>query len=157
MSNYWLGVAGNLGRARTDETNTFWCLPIEAQVNDVVVFYFPRAVSFADHGVFAEGVVTSVPSMTKRDNPCAGYGDRDQLGPLRHVNVTITRRFRPALTTKDMKADPALAKANFMRRNFHGTTFRIEYTIYARVVALAAAKAQRPGLKEARSKSAARR
>jgi len=145
MSNYWLGVTGNLDRARTDETATFWCLPHEAQINDVVLFYLPRAVSFADHGIFAEGVVTSVPSMTRLDNPCAGYGIRDHLGPLRHVNVAIKRRFRPALTTKDMKADPRVACENFVRRNFQGTTFRLEKTVYARIVTLAAAKAGHPG------------
>ena len=80
--------------------------------------------------------------MTKRDNPCAGYGIRDYLGPLRHVNVAIRRRFRPALTTKEMKADPGLSCTTFMRRNFQGTTFRLEQTVHARIVALAVAKAR---------------
>jgi hypothetical protein len=153
MPNYWLGVAGNRDRVRTDGTSTFWCLPIEAQLDDIVLFYFPRAVSFSDHGIFAEGVVTSVPSMKKLDNPCAGYGIRDHLGPLRHVNVAIKRRFRPALTTKDMKADLALSRANFMRRNFQGTTFRLDPTLYARVVALAVVKAQHHGAKAPRRRS----
>lgn len=157
MASYWLGVAGNLDRARTDGTATFWCLPIEARVNDLVLFYFPRAVSFADQGIFAEGVVTSVPSMTRRDDPCAGYGIRDHLGPLRHVNVAIRRRFRPALTTKDMKADPGLSGAKFMRRNFQGTTFRLDQAVYARIVTLAGAKVQNSDPEKTPSRPSRRR
>ena len=44
---------------------------------------------------------------------------------LWHVPIQITRRFRPALTA-EMKQDSVLMLTPFVRRNFQGTSFRLE-------------------------------
>jgi hypothetical protein len=140
MANHWLGIASNFDRVRGSVERTFWCLPAEAQVNDTVLFYFPRAISYPDHGIFAEGIVTSLPSPRRDANPCGGFGLRDRLGPLRYVDVRIAQRFKPPLTAREMKRDQVIGSALFVRRNFQGTTFRLDRSVRERIVELAEAK-----------------
>ena len=137
---HWLGIAGSRELFAGAMTDTYWCLPVDASENDCILFYRPRAVGFEHHGIFAEGVVKSRPADVNAENTrCLQFGRLDHLGPLRHVAVTIERRFKPPLTTKEIKRDAVLHSEAFIRRNFQGTTFRLRSATYQRLVRLAQA------------------
>lgn len=134
MPTYFLGIAGSKALSGTDTTDAYWCVPATAEKGDVILLYHPRSISYARHGVFAEAVISAPPSKQHKDNPlCSGYG-------LLYVPIKIHRRFRLTVTAKDMKCDPILRVAPFVRRNFQGTSFRLEESHYKRIVKIAETK-----------------
>lgn len=139
MPQYFLGVATSKELFNKDTTESYWCVPASTGKGDVILLYCPRSASFARQGVFAQAVISDPPNDKNKDNNlCSGYG----LGvtPLRHVPIKITKRFKPAVTAKDMKRDDVMMNVGFVRKNFQGTTFRLEESVFRRIVELATKK-----------------
>ncbi len=136
MPQYFLGVAKSLELFDKGTTESYWCVPASTAKGDVILLYCPRTASEARQGVFAQAVISESPDdKNKHNNLCSGYG----LGtkPLRHVPITITRRFDPAVTAKDMKRDVIMMNAGFVRKNFQGTTFRLDGSMFRRIIEMA--------------------
>ena len=130
MPNYFLGVAGSKELSRSDITEAFWCVPSIATIDDIILLYCPRSVDDKRQGVFAEARISRAPSANDQNNSrCSGYG-------LLYVPIEVQRRFLSPVTAKDMKSDPVLKTASFIRRNFQGTSFQLQEASYKRILAL---------------------
>lgn len=137
MPKTFLGIATSKKLTDPETTESFWCVPASAEKGDVILLYCPRSESTARQGVFAESVIETEPSK-ENHFLCSGFGVGKES--LWHVHIKIKRRFKPALTAADMKSDPVLMSAGFVRRNFQGTIFFLQEILSERVLFLAEKK-----------------
>ncbi|WP_369065564.1 hypothetical protein [Burkholderia gladioli] len=133
MQKFWLAVARGREMRAQSTNESWWCLPFEAAVGDMLLLYCPRQVSATSQGIFAEATVTSSP---ERSLECAGFGKGAALG---RASIVIHHRFKPHLTAKAMKKDALLRHANFIRLNFQGTTFSLDQDVHSRLRVLLSA------------------
>lgn len=138
MPRYWLGVGkhgeGNALRRRPP----WWCLPESANPGDRLFLYRARSATPALSGLFAEYEVARVGSVKDRDaGSCGELGGTGYLpGPLVYSELTLVRLINPPVTATTMRKDLVLVRAQFVRRNFQGTTFQLKKHEFLRLVAL---------------------
>lgn len=131
----WLAIVGSVERVRSIEAQPWWCVPIKARRGDNLLLYCPRSVSQSSQGIFASGIIDSDPSDKLPENVhCRGFGLSPQKGSLRYVTFSSIQRFNSPLTAKEMKLNPKLAFAPFIRRNFQGTAFLVESAFAAEIL-----------------------
>ena len=127
MGNYWFGVVGSSQAAKTFETRLWWCFPITAKKGDYIFMYCPRSMSPLRQGIFALCSLKNGLDLNHKNNiSCAGFGKRDGVGSLLYGDLKLIKRFENHLTAKEMKNDSILNRTSFVRRNFQGTTFKID-------------------------------
>lgn len=140
MPKAFLGISTSRELTNLETTESFWCVPLSAEKGDLILLYCPRSASGARQGVFAESVIETAPGKGN-DLLCSGYGISKES--LRHVRIKIKRRFKPTVTAKDMKRDPVLMFAGFVRKNFQGTIFSLPDSLFKRIISLAEEKTEK--------------
>lgn len=129
---HWLGVVGNIDRAKSPENWLWWCFPQSATAGDLVIFYCPRSLDETLQGIFSLYRLLDNPENQRLENSqCRGFGAAPLYGgTLRYVNLEYVSTFEARLTIGDMKKHPVLRGAPFVRRSFQGTTFSLEERYY---------------------------
>jgi len=129
----WLGVVANRdGFERlSNEKETWWCVPTVTKPNDLLFMYCAKALSLANQGVFALFQITKIDDGY--DSECARYGSTSGFGRPVFANITLVNRRSTPLRPTTMRADPILARAKFMTRNFQGTIFQLQRIELARI------------------------
>lgn len=137
MTNYYLGITGNRSLSDGSKSGHFWCVPIDAKKGDIVLLYFPRIISAAKQGIFAEAVLDSDPDPNGKDNClCGGY-------KLLYVPISITKRFNPTLTAKEIKREKFFKDSMMIRKNFQFTSLKLDDQAFKKLKELIEAKMDR--------------
>lgn len=129
-TGFWIGVVGSkesLGRIVND-TITWWCLPAVAQPDDHLILYCARGTCAARAGAFGIFQITKMEPDDKA--ACSKYGSGSPftslVTPLVRVEVRRIKLFDTPLKLEDMRRDPVLGGAQFVRRNCQGTYFPLK-------------------------------
>lgn len=120
MSVY-LGVSRNLAflKLKPGEPN-FWCVggaSRDAKSGDLILLYFPVAVSRTTNGIGQLYKITSAPVVVER-SPCASRG-------MAHVDTELLWNLQTLVTAKDMKAHPIMRDWPPLARSLQGVTFAV--------------------------------
>jgi hypothetical protein len=137
---HWIGVVGRKDswERLQKASKSWWCLSREAGEGDKIAMYLTLSVSEADHGVFAFFVVRRIDPT--RNQECRGFGSLT-VGGRFDVFAEIVRvgKARAPVKLGDIKKDPMLRQAAFVRRNLQGTVFPLNENEYERLLKLAKA------------------
>jgi predicted RNA-binding protein with PUA-like domain len=143
IQNGWLGVVGSVQRTLYFEKNPWWCFPTKAKKNDLVLMYCPRSVNVKLQGIFALCKLTRNPDNSDKNYYCSGFGLRAKYGGkgrLFYAKLKFLKRYDETLTAKELKENPVFCKLPFVRRNFQGTCFPIEWPIFNKLVEILESK-----------------
>ena len=103
---------------------------MKAKEGDTVLTYCPRSSSLKHQGIFSECVVVTAPRTNHPKNIyCSGYA----RGGVAYAELALTRILHIPLAASEMKKDPILREAVFLRKNFQGTTFPVASIFYTRI------------------------
>lgn len=140
--NYWIGVAGKPSSvARLDaESETWWCVPREAKSGDVLAMYCTASVGEGRQGIFAQYTILAFDPM--KDSECKAYGsyagfqmEGKNTRPC-YATMRQTALYANPLSAAEMRRDPVLRGAGFVRRNFQGTFFVAKEAQFLRLTEL---------------------
>lgn len=118
----WIGVVSSLeARDRLmSEDLTWWCFPLNAKPGAIIAMYRTRKrFGEALQGIFAFCEFRQFEDG--HESMCADYG----RGGLRYGSMRVLRRLEAPIQPADMRTDATLRNAQWMRRSFQGTMFRL--------------------------------
>ena len=135
MKNYWIGIVGSVQAVLNFEERPWWCFPVTAKKGDVILLYCPRSVSDKNQGIFGLANIKEPIDQNHENNYyCTGFGRNFGRGrPLFYGELKFQKRYKMTLTAKEMKKDHLLGRSNFVRRNFQGTTFKVDEEYFNRI------------------------
>lgn len=146
---YWLGVASTregIERLR-NQGETWWCAPKKAMPGDLLAIYVAKhrlpEVPENEAGIVA--VFEIVAPEPARASECKQFGGGFGRPIPVPFKIAVKERFPLSLRLADMKQDPILATAQFVRRSFQGTIFAVSRAEFMRITELLTAKRTQAG------------
>ena len=143
MENYYAGIVGSVQAVNTFETRPWWCVPFDAKKGDQLLLYCPRSISKKNQGLFALCTIKNeLDKFHVNNHYCSGFGRifGRISKKLLYCDLVFVKRYNITLTAKEMKRDHLLSRSNIVRRNFQGTTFKLEKAIFERMISLLKSK-----------------
>lgn len=135
---YWIGVVGSregVERLRGND-ETWWCLSRRALAGDFLAIYVARhrlpSLPLEETGFVA--IYEILGPEPDRAADCRKFGGAsfgDEVPSP--VKIALRERYAVSLRLADMKHDPILKNATFVRRSFQGTYFSATASEFSRI------------------------
>ena len=135
--NYWIGVIGKkLTYERfLKETNTWFCMPHNSSINDLIIMYVSRRLTNKNSGFFAIYKIESIDKT--KDSECFQYGMMSGMGlKTFYTNVNLVKKIEMPISFEKASKHALLANARFIRRKMQATYFPISQSEYALIESL---------------------
>jgi len=135
--NHWIGVIGKkLTYERfLKESNTWFCMPNNSSIDDLIIMYVSRRLTSKNSGFFAIYKIVSIDKS--KDAECSQYGSMSGMGvKIFYTNVNLVRKIDIPVSFEKASNHPLLAHTRFIRRKMQATYFPISQSEYGLIESL---------------------
>ena len=135
--NYWIGVIGKkLTYERfLKESNTWFCMPNNSSIGDLIIMYVSRRLSSKNSGFFAIYKIESIDKS--KDSECAQYGSMSGMGSKTfYTNISLVKKIDTPISYEKASNHHLLAHSRFIRRKMQATYFPISQSEYTLIESL---------------------
>ena len=134
--NYWIGIVSSPSSHKrlSEHTETYFCMPAECQMGDIVTLYVTRRAS-KNPGLF--GIFSIDKLDSSKDTECRTYETITRRSDCSsYVEISLLYAPKEPIGIELLKSNPILGSSTFVKKNMLGTYFRVSKSEYGVILNL---------------------